>query len=555
VTILSHWASPQYFSPNADGANDATTVSATLTLSANWTLTFKNGSGVTVRTFAGNGISVSQTWDGKNDSGLVVPVGAYTYTLEASEPASGVSAAPKSGTVRVDLSQPVAVISAPSQDATVFDTVNITGTASDDSGTIQHYDVEYGAGSSPPSWSRITRRISQVLNATLADWITNSFRDEIPVPSGNGLYTIRLTVQDWAGNVATDQVRVNLDNLYISNVSRTNPVIRPVQGETASINFTLNQPVSSATLRIVAEPSPLKQYPDQTPEADAIRTINLGSLTAGAQTAGWNGNDDASRIVPDEAYVYVIEARTASGRFDKFNQHVLPPVTTPSPAEVVFPANATAYDPYKNQFVSHSFQMFAGPARTSFKVEYTDSLNRTVTLWPQYRILLSQGLNTVFWDGRDGSGNIVNDVASMNYYISDFVAGCDPCGFAEHLNFTGIKGNYILVTGGTPVVPGVSLKSDPYLVYLSYGQIARLRYTLESDANVTVTVKEPASGALTTLLSDVAQTAGEHEVLWDGRNGSGQLSSTQGHYTFTVTATNPATGASRTRRANITVRK
>ncbi len=163
-------------------------------------------------------------------------------------------------------------------------------------------------------------------------------------------------------------------------------------------------------------------------------------------------------------------------------------------------------------------------------------------VWPSSR-------NTAFWDGRDANGNIVTDIKSIEYYIS-----APGTTYITYLDSKyRIKTNYILVQGGEPDVPGISLKSDPYRIYLSYGQVTRLQYTLADAANVTVTVKDPVTGIKTVLLNNVAQTVGDYTVPWEGKSNNGALVPDEGHYTFAITATNPATGLSTVRHGNISV--
>jgi flagellar hook assembly protein FlgD len=349
-------------------------------------------------------------------------------------------------------------------------------------------------------------------------------------------------------------VTVNLDNLYITDVTQTATVINPLLGETAQISFALNRDVAEARVRWVPELSPLKEFPDQTPELDAVRTIELRDLAAGRRIVIWYGKDDSGHPLPQEAYIYVIEAKTASGRFEKFNQFLRRKYTSTDPVQLTLPVGATDYDPYVNEFVSHTFSLVTGPGRTSFRVEYTNSQNETIQLWPQRDALLTVGDNTVFWDGRDASGNLVTDIVTINYLVAGFVPSCDPCGQREQTSFHGLKRNHVIVTGTTPEVPLLSIKSDPYIVHLSYGHITELEYTLGSDAEVTVTVQAP-DGTQKTLLSGQRQTAGDYGILWDGTNDAGRLYAVEGSYTFTVTAFNPASGASTIRRGSVIVRK
>ncbi len=82
---------PDPFSPNGDGVDDTTTISASLTLPLNWTLTLTDSTGTMVRTFTGSGQTIAQIWDGTNTAGALAPDSLYTYQFQATEPSSGVT--------------------------------------------------------------------------------------------------------------------------------------------------------------------------------------------------------------------------------------------------------------------------------------------------------------------------------------------------------------------------------------------------------------------------------------------------------------------------------
>ena len=121
-------ASPSPFSPNGDGAKDSTTVSYSLSMPADLTVQVTDAAGAVVRTVvaaaarpAGAG---SETWDGRNDSGTVVPDG--TYTVKATAGASTSSAG-----VTVDRTAPAKpVVRSPSKATTSRRaSMTISGTA------------------------------------------------------------------------------------------------------------------------------------------------------------------------------------------------------------------------------------------------------------------------------------------------------------------------------------------------------------------------------------------------------------------------------------------
>jgi flagellar hook assembly protein FlgD len=555
LTITDLQTSEQYFSPNGDLSKDTTRFTGTISYPADWTLSIKNASAQTVKTFVGNGTTVNELWNGKDTSEQVVPDGSYTYVLDATEPSSSVSASPISGVVYVDVSEPTAEFTAPLPSATVFDTVSITGTASEAEG-IKDYKIHYGAGASPGSWNSVAYSTDPVVDGTLAEWQTNDYMEVNPISSGSGTYTLWLQVEDLAGNVGEDQVTFDVDNLFITNVSASANLIHPMAAETSEIFFSLNRNVADAKLRILPEMTLWKVYPDQTPESGAVKTVDFGSLTAGTHSFIWDGKNDAGQFVEDEAYIYVIEAQTASGRFDKFNQYKSHPFTDiPWPYWVEFPVEATDYNPWANEIISHTFDITASAGRGCFRVRYTDSLGVEHQVMAHRHDLISLGQNTFFWDGRDESGNIVTDIDTIDYIICGFDRSCDICTDDDQSSFHPLKRNYVQVVGTTPQIPVLSIKSDPYVIYLSYSHIVGLQYHLDTDARVSVTIKDSSGAVVRNLVTAESQVAGDQEVIWDGTDDSGELIVGEADYTFVITATLPNSLGSVTRRGNITVRK
>ncbi len=81
------------FSPNGDGNMDTLQIDQTDgSVEALWTGTFTDSGGSVVKTMKWeNSAPKSFAWDGKNDSGTVVPDGTYTYTLSSTDQAGNKS--------------------------------------------------------------------------------------------------------------------------------------------------------------------------------------------------------------------------------------------------------------------------------------------------------------------------------------------------------------------------------------------------------------------------------------------------------------------------------
>jgi RHS repeat-associated protein len=110
-----------------------------------------------------------------------------------------------SSPILVDGTPPNAAITTPSANSVLRGTVVITGTAADDHwGATGSWKLEYGAGASPSSWTAIgDPRNTSVSNGSLGTWSTAGL---------TGLFTLKLTATDAAGNVTAATVTVDLDN-------------------------------------------------------------------------------------------------------------------------------------------------------------------------------------------------------------------------------------------------------------------------------------------------------------------------------------------------------
>jgi len=76
------------FSPDGDGQKDTLPIVQDSSVESQWIGTIENSLGVPVRTFTWNGKAASLAWDGKDQSGNLVPDGIYRYIVR-SEDAAG----------------------------------------------------------------------------------------------------------------------------------------------------------------------------------------------------------------------------------------------------------------------------------------------------------------------------------------------------------------------------------------------------------------------------------------------------------------------------------
>jgi len=142
------------FSPNDDGEKDITTISSSITVRSNWTITIKDAFDAIVRTESGLGHIISWDWNGNDASEMLVLDGDYTYQIKVTEPSSGVMAFSEIRPITVDTTLPITEIASPVDSQIVYETVILIGTVSDIN-DIDSYLIEYGLGPDPVTWQTI----------------------------------------------------------------------------------------------------------------------------------------------------------------------------------------------------------------------------------------------------------------------------------------------------------------------------------------------------------------------------------------------------------------
>ncbi|MEA1877651.1 MAG: FlgD immunoglobulin-like domain containing protein [Bacteroidota bacterium] len=146
------------------------------------------------------GSNLSVIWDGTDGSNFVVD-GLYSIKASLSD-FTGVMSTPLVRSVTVDNTLPVAVVSSPLGNSVNKDVITIIGTAEDTN--FDSYELYYGLGASPVSWTKIGDTVYSPVNGNvLGSWNTDAL---------NNNYTIKLVVRDKAGNFETNTVLVNVDN-------------------------------------------------------------------------------------------------------------------------------------------------------------------------------------------------------------------------------------------------------------------------------------------------------------------------------------------------------
>ena len=286
-------ASPAIISPNGDGTRDMTELTASADAAANWSLRVTDVGGTTVRTWNGDGASLTATWNGRDGAGAVVPDGAYMVTASATGPAgTGVDS---SARVDVDTHAPSGALTV--EVATRFAgasarTFTPNGDGDQDTATLRWSLGEPAAGRLYVRSS--TRTIwSAPIPSGLGGAVTWDGRDFAGLRVASGTYALVAVVADPAGNRSTIQDTVI--------VSKTAGFLRwartswyPQDGDLLAASSLLSFRLTRAAY------TSLRIY---NLSGVVVRHVWSGRLLyAGTRSWTWNGRDDLGRWLPQGIY-------------------------------------------------------------------------------------------------------------------------------------------------------------------------------------------------------------------------------------------------------------
>jgi len=531
-----------YFSPNSDGNQDNTVFSGVLTTLANWTVNVTNGAGASIRTYSGTGTNISVNWDGRNTSGQLQTDGRYAFVVSATI-STGQTTQPAYLLTNLDVTPPTALISAPLNNAVIqnIEILNITGQVTDLN--FQNYLLEYSPVTNPTNWTAIeteTANTIQVVNGLLGQWeVGSSDGSVIAIPTGQ--YNLRISVTDLAGNTGISSNILSFTNVYFSNVSYDNRVIRPLDGEVATITYTLNAP-ATVTWEFLNELTSV-----------VVRQETQVIAAAGIYNFTWDGRDDAGNFLTDEAYRFRLSATNGVGTeiYDLSGINI-PENTAP----LRFTRISTAYNPYTNDFYTTEFYVRSPyGARLDFNINPNTLARFGVPKFDNTPVPAGspQDLIMVYWDGRTPSGDI--QTTRLNT-ISFF-------GSRSLLPDSVIINGTVPDIMGTGLAPNIEVKSNPFLMVHSYDQLSTITYRVNIDSFVTVTllppgvtdVTDPSAIRITDnrlLQAELADgTPIDQAFTWDGLDDADRnnvLVSEEGSYTFVIQAASQETGFSSTYR-------
>lgn len=391
--------------------------------------------------------SYSPAWDGKDNGGQLVHDGIYTYKFFADDGANQV-AVNGPDTISIDAGPPeITGVSAslgsfsPNGDGSQ-DTADINYTLSENSTvTIVIYD----SGNNP---------VRTLVNGAARDFGANSEvwngRNDSNSLVPDGTYTYKIDAYDFlfqnavqkTGDVVVDTVISNL-----SGVGDTPDPFAPDGSNFNTISYTVSEGVY-VTIKIYNQGS-----------GNLVRTlVNNEYRASGPQDDNWNGKDELFNILADGRYEYRINMVDPAGNSTAQYvgtidvERLAPFITGQNANPGLFSPN---WDGVKDS--TTIYFTLSEPAAVWIKV-YDGAHTEVKNL--VNGVSYGMGTNTVSWDGRDNSLNVVAD-GSYTFEIQ----AKDSAG-----NWSDIAGGAMTVDRTIGTIADLTATDSPNRVDLAWSQ-------------------------------------------------------------------------------------
>ena len=477
---------PIKFSQNGGTAS----FTASFSDEADWAITLQDQADLVVRNFNGTGDSIDQDWNGEDINGDLLGDGIYSYKIEAASTITSQIAAPVIGFLELDGNIPIAEIASPKQGEIIGGGIMVTIAGTADATELVSWNVKYGLGEYPSSWTTLASGDSPVIDGILATWNTAGLN--------NRYYTIKLTVTDASSHVTEYSTTINLFSIY--NVSDNPDPFSPNSDgvrESTAIGAVITMP---GTWEII-----IKDSLDAT-----VKTFN-GSGSSISQV--WNGTDSSSVTLSDDTYTYQINAT------EPFSGVTTTSVTGTVKVDTTYPAAAIS-SPAADALITGSIDLYiigtaADADIASYMVEY------------------AQGATPATWTLiHSSSGSITEGIlatwSTMNVENGDYTI---------RLTVTDKAGNFsartIFVTVDNIKVTNVS--AAPVFINPALDQQSVISFELDRAADVTlelyrafVTIDGYGDGhyqrEFQMIFKDSQpKPAGANSIIWNGKDLSGNV--------------------------------
>ncbi|HUX12115.1 MAG TPA: FlgD immunoglobulin-like domain containing protein, partial [Spirochaetia bacterium] len=290
-------ASPSIFSPNGDGRQDTVRIVQSGSTEVAWSGKITDAAGKTVRTYSfGQKPDPSIMWDGRSDSGVLLPNGTYVYRLSATDEAGNVGTSNPVSIVLEVRDTPVSISRTPGAFSPngdgVKDSVTISPKLAVTDG-VDAYEVRIVAGTQTVRTYRGTGAPAPIV------W---DGRSDSGATAPDGDYRALLTVDYTNGNRSTAQSPlIVLDTQAPTAVISAGYTLFSPNGDGLKDTVPISQSTSSET-----------RWSGTVTDANNA-VVRSYEWPGAAPDFAWDGKDNNGNLVPDGSYTYTLAATDDAG--------------------------------------------------------------------------------------------------------------------------------------------------------------------------------------------------------------------------------------------------
>ncbi|PKM82049.1 MAG: hypothetical protein CVU89_06840 [Firmicutes bacterium HGW-Firmicutes-14] len=381
--ITNAAASPDPYNPS-DPANNTLTVSYNLSNDSKVTVQIFSGY-TAIKTLVDNQIQTagnrSVTWDGRDSSNNLVTDGSYSFQITAVSPTVSSFTTTYKGNFTVEQGPPgvtqLNLSPSPfklgsgnmtiSYNLSESSTVNITVWQETTLVKTLLADIAKGAGYNSCTWDG---------------------KDGTGSPVGEGIYTVKITAVDSAGN--SGEASANVTAGYLPALTGISHAPEPfdLAAGSVTINFSL-----SSNAKVTA--TILQGY-------TTVRTMSLGTVASGANSVQWDGKDGSGKYVADGPYTYQIDA--VSPTVDSFRSTYkgIVNVESASPQVTGLSINPVPVKIGSNATIAYTI---SEPATVTVSI-MNQQTGAVIREWPAQN-KTAAGSYYMSWDTKDNAMNLV----------------------------------------------------------------------------------------------------------------------------------------------------
>ncbi len=301
---------PEYrvFSPNGDGVRDFLPIQQTSSPESRWTGEFKDETGNVVYTVEWtDGEAVNFTWDGRDNTGNLVPDGIYTYTLGSADEA-GNSFAVTSESITVDAASRAFQVSLTGQAMSTD-----PGASLRNIGLNLHTVVRKGLqtwiisldsveGKTFRTWEGLSSNLDTIPDMLTFDGRT---RQGDPVPDGRYRFRVQLSYGNGDKPEAMSQYFIIDSQVPSVRVRSSSPVLNIDRGQRISLYHDLSEGASWKGIIYNSR-------------GEEIKAFDLGQERE--PVLQWNGITDKGEPAPEGDYYYIVQGTSPVGLTGRSNR-------------------------------------------------------------------------------------------------------------------------------------------------------------------------------------------------------------------------------------------